>query len=448
MKLIQPRRALGFVRFPAALSFGAALLFSASLLFAGCSVPAPEGEWSAEQEAVWNTVQELWALSTSGDVDAWFAKVSDDYRGWSQADRVPRDKAAWRQSAEERFASPGPERVSYHVEPVSVDIHGNVAIVFYAYDALMQSPDGALSPTEGQWTDVFRRRGREWLLIADAGGETGSTENMLVSTDWLERHLDDPELVDVQVESQVAQYAEGHIPGAWFLHYDRIAWDGETGLGAEFRTHQEIRQSLERMGLRDSHRIVVYSSHPLLSARLWLTLDALGVGQSVSLLDGGLAAWTSEGRALSTTGPAAHPPGALTLRSEATAVVDAEWIQENLENPDVALLDARYPQEYTGEGQETEQVGHLPGAGSAPWDELLESREMPRLLPVEDLRARFLEAGGEPGEAVVSYCIIGLRASLDYFVARLLGHETYLYDGSWRDWTARGLPLVTGASPR
>jgi thiosulfate/3-mercaptopyruvate sulfurtransferase len=311
----------------------------------------------------------------------------------------------------------------------------------------MRSPEGTLTPTSGQWTDVFRKEGNTWLIIADAGGETASSPDMLVATEWLERHLEDDGLVVVQVEAQPAQYSNGHIPGARWLPYERIVWDGETGAGTEFRSTPEIRQALEDLGLRDSHRIVVYSSHPLLAARLWLTLDALDAGRSVSLLDGGLAAWTSEGRTLETDVPGPLPPGALTLRSEPEVIVDAEWVQENLENPEVALVDARYVEEYTGEGQTTEQAGHIPGAGSASWLGFLESREMPRLLPVEELKARFLEAGADPGETVVTYCIIGLRASLDYFVARLLGYETLLYDGSWRDWTARGLPLVTGDSP-
>lgn len=423
------------------------LLSTLFLLTSACAPSVPEGEWSPDQQAVWAQVQELWALSTSGDINAWFAKVSEDYRGWSITDDATRDKTAWRGMAEERFASEGPQRVAYHVEPVSVDIHGSVAIVYYLYDALMQSPDGALTPTSGQWTDVFRKRGGDWLLVADAGGEVVAKTDMLVSTAWLERRLDDPDLFLIQVESQPEAYREGHIPGARLLAYDRIVWDGETGAGTEFRSSDEIEAALEEIGLSDGHRVVVYSSHPLRSTRLWLTLDALGAGRSVSVLDGGIQAWTQEGRAVSTAPSPALHPGSLTLLDAPEVVVGADWVQENLENPNVALVDARYPNEYTGEGQEGEHVGHLPGAGSAPWDAFLESREVPRFLPVEELRTKMLAAGADPGEEVVAYCIIGLRASLDYFVARLLGYDAYLYDGSFRDWTARELPLVTGEAP-
>jgi 3-mercaptopyruvate sulfurtransferase SseA len=78
---------------------------------------------------------------------------------------------------------------------------------------------------------------------------------------------------------------------------------------------------------------------------------------------------------------------------------------------------------------------------------MVQSREVFRFKTISEMAANMAAAGAEPGETVVPYCIVGLRASLDYYVARLLGFETLLYDGSWRDWTARGLPLVEGPNP-
>ena len=75
---------------------------------------------------------------------------------------------------------------------------------------------------------------------------------------------------------------------------------------------------------------------------------------------------------------------------------------------------------------------------------MVQSRELFRFKPVEEMAANMAAAGADPGETVVPYCIVGLRASMDYYVARLLGFETLLYDGSFRDWTHRGLPLVEG----
>lgn len=407
--------------------------------------PAALQDGPLQQAEVWHTVQELWRLSSALELDAWFEKVSEDYRGWSITEEAPRGKSSWRVQAEARFSAP--RRVHYQLVPRAIDVHDDMAIAYYHYGAVTRSEEGAVSTSRGQWTDVFRREGSEWRLLADAGGETESIPEILVSTAWLAQRLEDPNLVVIQVESQQERYDEGHIPGALYLPYDRIVWDGANGEGAEILPVLEIESALEDLGLEDENQVVVYGSHPLIAARLWLTLDILGVGERRSLLDGGLPAWTEEDRPLSTDTPPTRTPGSLTLRPSQGRVVDAAWVLANLEDPGLALVDARYAEEYTGEGQETERVGHIPGAGSAPWADLVESREVFRLRPVEDLGAALLGAGADPGDTVVPYCIIGLRASLDYFVARLLGYETRFYDGSWRDWTNRGLPLVEGGSP-
>jgi thiosulfate/3-mercaptopyruvate sulfurtransferase len=412
-------------------------------------LPSPEPvtqEWSREQDQVWATVQELWRLSSALDIEAWFSKVSEDYRGWSIVDTTPRGKVRWREEAQARFS--GPRRVHYQLVPRAVDVHEDMAIAYYHYAAVTRSEEGALTTSRGQWTDIFRREDGEWRLLADAGGETESSPEILVSTEWLAQRLGDPKLVVIQVESQRERYAEGHIPGAVFLSYDEIVWDGANDEGAELLPLEEIRSTLVELGVEDDDHLVVYGSHPLIASRLWLTLDILGVGERRSLLDGGLPAWTEESRALSTETPAAPRRGALTLRPTPEIVVDAQWVLGNLEDPDLALVDARFAEEYTGEGQETEQVGHIPGAGSAPWVDLVQSREVFRFRPIGELAAIFDAAGADPGDTVVPYCIIGLRASLDYFVARLLGFESRFYDGSWRDWTHRGLPLVEGGEAK
>ena len=405
----------------------------------------PIQEWSQDQKDVWGTLQSLWRTSTALDLDAWFAMVSDRYRGWSITDEGTRGKAVWRERAMGRFSAP--RRVHYRLNPVAVDVHGDMAITYSHYAAITRSEDGALSTSRGQWTDVFRKEGSEWKLVADAGGETSSSPEILVSTEWLAQRLERPDLVVLQVESQAERYTEGHIPGAVFLPYQGIAWDGPGEEGAEFLPFQGIEETLENLGLDGQNHIVVYGSNPLLATRLWLTLDIMGVGTRLSLLDGGLPAWTEEGRPLSTDLPLPVPQGELTLDPASEIVVTADWILETVGDPGLALLDSRSEEEYTGEGQEGESVGHLPGAGNASWLDLIESREIPRLRPVEELAAAFHRGGVDPGETVVPYCVVGLRAGMDFFVARLLGYESRYYDGSWRDWTNRGLPLTAGGDP-
>ena len=359
-------------------------------------------------------------------------------------DPATRGKEDWREQARGRFSAP--RRVHYQLNPVAIDVYGDIALTFYEYAAVTRSEDGALSTSRGQWTDVLRRENSRWKLLADAGGETHSTPEMLVSTGWLDERLGDPDLVVLQIESSAEPYTAGHIPGARFLDYNLIVWDGPNGEGTEVRPLEEIEVALERVGLADDDHIVIYSSHPLRGPRLWLTLDHMGVGSRVSLLDGGLPAWISEDRPLSTALPENPAPGALVIRPRGELVVDADWILANNEDPDLALVDARGVSEYTGEGQEGESVGHLPGAGNAPWTDLVESTQLFRLKSVGELAEAFRKAGADPGETVIPYCVVGLRASMDYYVARLVGFEALLYDGSWRDWTNRGLPLVEGGA--
>jgi thiosulfate/3-mercaptopyruvate sulfurtransferase len=127
--------------------------------------------------------------------------------------------------------------------------------------------------------------------------------------------------------------------------------------------------------------------------------------------------------------------------------VDADWVRAHLDDPEVALLDARAPDEYRGERTETDlRPGHIPGAANLDWQTLLVDG---RLRPRAELEAAFAAAGVSDGDEVVVYCRTGVRASVLYAVSRYLGHPTRLYDGSIADWSRRPeFPLVTGPRPR
>ena len=115
------------------------------------------------------------------------------------------------------------------------------------------------------------------------------------------------------------------------------------------------------------------------------------------------------------------------------------------------LIDVRPLNEYTGEdgGQNGRySAGHIPGARHMAWDMLIYSNADPRLKPVEELRAMFAAVGADGERSVLLYCTVGMRASMAYFVARMLGYDTYLYDGSWADWSARGNPVEAGPDPQ
>src|SRR5690606_29075003 len=110
---------------------------------------------------------------------------------------------------------------------------------------------------------------------------------------------------------------------------------------------------------------------------------------------------------------------------------------------DVAILDARPPAQFSGEepGDAVARPGHIPGARNVFWQTLVESTENPRLKDEAELRRIFEEAGVDPGDTVVAYCRTGGQASFLYAVAKHLGYDVRLYDGSFVDWSRTEYPV-------
>ena len=275
--------------------------------------------------------------------------------------------------------------------------------------------------------------------------------NPLVTTEWLATHLSDPDLVILQIEGRRDGYAAGHIPGAQFILQDNIVVDGENGAGYELPPVPEIVEVLRKAGVADGRQVIVYSENPLSATRLWLTLDFIGLADHASILDGGFTRWKAESRPV-TAEVAAVRTAALTARPRSDMVVKAEWVRDRLDDPKTLLIDARPDQEYTGADGGMGGMahpGHIPGAFNMYWEELIESRQTnPSFLPREQLHAKFAGAGADAAATVVSYCMIGARASLTYFVGRMLGYDMKFYDGSWHDWGTRDLPYVKGSARR
>lgn len=217
------------------------------------------------------------------------------------------------------------------------------------------------------------------------------------------------------------------------------------GIPNEFPPADSMAAQLEAAGVRGERFVI--AGEPIPAARAWAALDYLGLADGAALLDGGPEALSSAPADQAATRDAADDEAGLDIDVREDMIVDAGWVRERLDDEGVVLLDARPPAEYSGDtpGEGVDRPGHIPGARNLFWQDLVESADAPRLRDEAELRRLFEEAGVGPGDTVVAYCRTGGQASFLYAVARHLGYETRLYDGSFVDWSRTEYPVERGA---
>ena len=278
---------------------------------------------------------------------------------------------------------------------------------------------------------------------ASVKGKPEIRKTMIVSTEWLAHHLKDESLVLLQV-GEKEEYLAGHLPGAQFITNADISTPRGQGLALELPPVAQLQATFEKFGVTDKSRIVVYFSKDWVTptARVFFTLDYLGFGDRTSILDGGLPAWRAEGKPVVTDVTEAKT-GRFTPKPNKQLVVDAAWVSANLNKPGVRILDARARTFYLGEeAGRMPRGGHIPSALNIPFSSLVEESNN-KFKSAETLNQLFNTAGVKPEDSVTAYCHIGQQASLLYFVARYLGYDAHLYDGSFEDWSHLSeLPVV------
>jgi thiosulfate/3-mercaptopyruvate sulfurtransferase len=271
---------------------------------------------------------------------------------------------------------------------------------------------------------------------------------VLVSIEWLAEHLQDSTVALVHVGMPTARSSGEFIPGARFLNYQEIVGVRDS-LIMEVPPIDDLIEPFEVAGVSDEAFVVLYGSPAHLPARAYMTLDYLGHGARTVVLDGGLEAWKAAGHAI--TGVSAQGPRALfTPRVQDDVLVSAEWIDERLGDPGITLIDSRPEGEYTGRipTRIGGRAGHIPGARNLSWEDLIVSPDNPVLRDLPDVQAQFQDAGADYGAILVNYCWVGMRASYTYLIAKHLGYDARLYDGSWNQWSKNdSLPAVIGSFP-
>ncbi len=274
---------------------------------------------------------------------------------------------------------------------------------------------------------------------------------MLVKTEWLAKQLNNPKVVVLHAAADRKHYDDGHVPGARFVSTREILTT-RGGVANELPAVAELQKVFEKLGIGEEARVIVYGDNAgLTAARVFFTLDYLGHGARVALLDGGLEKWKAEKREVSTQAvtPASAtftPRVQRNVKVEVAAVRDLSWTAANQMAPNVSLIDARPAKQYEGEDAGgLARAGHIPGAASLYWMQHLASPENPVLKPVAELRKLYEAAGVKPGQTVVTYCRTGMQASHSYFTAKYLGYDVTMYDGSFSEWVGvEGTEVVKG----
>ncbi len=282
-------------------------------------------------------------------------------------------------------------------------------------------------------------------ILAALAVLAAAAPGLLVSPAELTAALKDPATVVIFVGNE-ADFVAGHIPNARVVRYNQIAIDAD-GLSSELPPVDDLRRVLAAVGISDTSKVVIYGA-PIPAARMFFTLDYLG-HPNAKLLNGGLNAWKASGGAIEVGAPKQAAAATLTPKPQPSRVVSADWIKERLSSNKMTLLDARPDAEFTGAdgGMNGAHVkGHLPDAQQLVWNSLLDSSG--KFLPDAELKKKLEAIGANTTTPLVSYCMVGMRASVTYFVARHLGYDARMYDGSIVDWTRRRLPAVIGPQIR
>ncbi|PZX18880.1 thiosulfate/3-mercaptopyruvate sulfurtransferase [Palleronia aestuarii] len=275
----------------------------------------------------------------------------------------------------------------------------------------------------------------------------------LVSTDWLSRHLDDPDLRILDASwylpdagrDPAAEYRAAHIPGARFFDIDEIS-DSASDLPHMAPQPEKFTSRLRAMGVGDGHQVVVYDGAGIFSAaRVWWLFRLMGK-TDVAVLDGGLPKWQAEGHATEDMAPIVKDRH-LTVSRQNALVRDVTQVAEAAKLGDAVIVDARSAPRFEGEAAEPRQglrAGHIPGSRNLPYAELL--AEDGTMKDPDALRAAFEAAGVDLSRPVITTCGSGVTAAILSLALARIGHERWsLYDGSWSEWGAfEDLPVATG----
>jgi thiosulfate/3-mercaptopyruvate sulfurtransferase len=273
----------------------------------------------------------------------------------------------------------------------------------------------------------------------------------LVETEWLDGHIDDPNIRVIEVDEDTTAYDKGHIPNA-------VGWNWNTDLhaavGRDYVDQEGLAKLLQEAGVGPDTTVVLYgANNNWFAAYAYWLLRYLGFG-NVKLLNGGRKKWELESRQLTQDTPVLKAT-TFAIDQPVSGQFRAlrDYVLDKVSKGDASLVDVRSPEEYRGEKlapdhlpQEQAQVpGHIPGAANIPWAKA--ANDDGSFKSADELKALYEGAGVSPDREIIAYCRIGERSSHTWFALHeLLGYGNVKnYDGSWTEYGSLvGVPVEKG----
>jgi thiosulfate/3-mercaptopyruvate sulfurtransferase len=264
--------------------------------------------------------------------------------------------------------------------------------------------------------------------------------NVLVSTQWINDHLDDRKIRIVEVDYIPAtSYILGHIPGAVLFDWKRDIIDSRK---RDVISKEDLEKSLQRIGVNNDTTIIVYGDFKNWFATFAFWIFKYYGAQDVRLMNGSRKKWLEEVRPISLDIPS-YPRGNFKASDPDKSIrAFMNDVKEIINSQGKILVDVRTNDEYNGKtlapteySPEYGQMGgHIPGAVNVPWSKMV--NENGTLKSADELKKLYESLNVTPDKEIITYCGIGERASYTWFVLKyLLGYPNVkTYDGSWLEW--------------
>jgi len=293
------------------------------------------------------------------------------------------------------------------------------------------------------------------IAITPADAAPKNQARAVAQADWLEQNLDNPKVRIIEVSTEPGLYEKGHIKNALKLNWYTDLVDTVT---RDLVSTKNFNKLLQTAGIDSDTTVVFYGDKNNWFAAwgAWV-FNRYGV-QDVRLLDGGRVKWEKDGRPLTTAVPLFKQGNFAVKKIDRT--IRATLIADVLPaakaavkgKSDVKLIDIRSADEYNGKVfaapgfQELAiRAGHIPGAINVPWGQNVNADGT--FKSVADLKKLYAEKGVDGTSNIITYCRIGERSSLTWFVlSEILGYNVKNYDGSWTEYgNTVGVPIINNA---